>query len=314
MPTCVGVKSSARTPAIRADAPHRDVVVPVDQPADTGMGRVPRVGVSELVLVRHGESTANVAREQAELSGAEVIAVECRDADVPLSQLGFTQAQAVGRWLAGQAADAAPAMAWSSPYLRARATARTALDTWASLGGPEIGLRVDERLRDKELGILDTLTMAGILARFPAEAERRRWLGKFYYRAPGGESWADLALRIRSFVMDLDRIADGQRVILFTHDAMVQLFRYVCQGLDEQALLELASANPIGNASITRLVQSDAGSWSIAEFNSHDHLVMGVRDLRTEHGGGQPDPHEAIPQATPDTSVPVPFVAAPSAS
>lgn len=288
--------------------------MPVDRPANPGMGRVAKVGVTELILVRHGESTANVAREHAESSGAEVIAVECRDADVPLSRLGFTQAEAVGRWLAEQPADAAATMAWSSPYLRARATAGTALDTWSALGGPRIGLRVDERLRDKELGILDTLTMAGIVARFPAEAERRRRVGKFYYRAPGGESWADLVLRIRSVLMDLDRIADGQRVMIFTHDAMVQLFRYVCQELDEPALLELAGANPIGNASITRLVQSDPGEWSIAEFNSDDHLVVGARDLRTEHCGGQPDPQETAPQAAADTSPPATLVATRAAS
>ena len=33
---------------------------------------------------------------------------------------------------------------------------------------------------------------------YPDEAKRRDLLGKFYYRPPGGESWADVALRIRS--------------------------------------------------------------------------------------------------------------------
>ncbi len=31
-------------------------------------------------------------------------------------------------------------------------------------------IRVDERLRDRELGVLDLLTMQGVKARFPQEA------------------------------------------------------------------------------------------------------------------------------------------------
>ncbi|MDQ1691794.1 MAG: hypothetical protein QOD87_1902, partial [Pseudonocardiales bacterium] len=42
----------------------------------------------ELILVRHGESVGNVAREAAESSGAEVIVMSMRDPDVPLSPLG----------------------------------------------------------------------------------------------------------------------------------------------------------------------------------------------------------------------------------
>jgi len=35
------------------------------------------------------------------------------------------------------------------------------------------------------------------------EAARRARLGKLYYRPPGGESWADVALRLRSFLSEL---------------------------------------------------------------------------------------------------------------
>ncbi len=64
---------------------------------------------------------------------------------------------------------------WSSPYVRALETARLALEGT----GLDLPIRVDERLRDRELGVLDLLTMQGVKARFPQEPERRRWLGKF---------------------------------------------------------------------------------------------------------------------------------------
>jgi broad specificity phosphatase PhoE len=237
----------------------------------------------ELTLVRHGESTANVAREQAESDNAEVIEVQARDADVPLSALGEAQARAVGRRLADRPEVAATRDWFASPYVRARRTGEIA----RAESPTSTGLIVDERLRDKELGVLDTLTLHGVRTRFPQEWKRRRWLGKFYYRAPGGESWADMTLRIRSFLRDLP---DDGDVVVFTHDAMIMLFRYVCEHLDEAALLALVSTTTIGNASITRL-QGGRGRWEVLEFNAQDHLIgPDGSDLRTDHGG-DPDVH-----------------------
>ena len=56
----------------------------------------------------------------------------------------------------------------------------------------------DERLREKEFGVLDRLTTLGIEQHFPDQAEARRRIGKFYHRPPGGESWCDVILRLRS--------------------------------------------------------------------------------------------------------------------
>jgi broad specificity phosphatase PhoE len=242
----------------------------------------------DLVLIRHGESTANVAREQAEADEAEVIAVDSRDADVPLSELGAEQACAVGRWLARTGAAGVAATALASPYVRARRTGELAL----AEAGWNVPLMVDERLRDKELGVLDTLTLHGVRTRFPQEWDRRRWLGKFYYRPPGGESWVDMALRIRSFLRDLPGDDATGDVVVFTHDAMIMLFRYVCENLDEAALLELAANNTVGNCSITRLRRVGRG-WELVEFNRQDHLIgPNDDDLRTGHGG-DPDVHPA---------------------
>ncbi len=226
--------------------------------------------------MRHGESTANVAREQAELDGSDVIAVEARDADVSLSDLGRRQSAALGHWL-GTHPDLWPQAVWCSPYARARETAAALL----SAAERAIPLRVDERLRDKELGILDTLTARGVRNRFPQEDMRRRRLGKFYYRPPGGESWADVALRARSVLADIERLHTG-RVLVVTHDAVIMLIRYVCEQLDETAVLDLARSNPIGNTALTCLIRS-ADRWQVREFNAQDHLLVDGQDLRTLH-------------------------------
>ena len=95
--------------------------------------------------------------------------------------------------------------------------------------------RADERLREKEFGLLDRLTHTGILERFPEQAELRRVLGKFYYRPPGGESWTDVILRLRSLVETLTREHAGQRVAIVTHQVIVLCFRYLLEKLKVSA-------------------------------------------------------------------------------
>jgi broad specificity phosphatase PhoE len=242
------------------------------------------MGAVELSLVRHGESMGNVAAAQAEAAQAEVIDVLVRDADVPLSPGGQEQARALGALFASWTPEQVPDSVWSSPYKRAYDTATIALD----VAGLHAEIRVDERLRDRELGILDRLTTRGVEARYPEEAARRRWLGKFYHRPPGGESWVDLVLRVRSLMGDLDRVEDGRRVLVSCHDAMVLIFRYVCEGLTEADILDIARANPIRNVSLTRLHRpSGEGAWTCAEFNDVSHLQDQGAPV-TNHPG---DPH-----------------------
>lgn len=233
-------------------------------------------GVAELWLARHGESEANIAADHAESLGAEVIDVKNRDADVPLSPIGAEQARALGEWLGR---NPSPDSVWSSPYLRALDTTRIALAT----AGREGAVTVDERLRDRELGVLDALTSRGVAARFPTEADRRRWVGKYFYRPPGGESWADVALRLRSVLADLDIRFDGRRVLVVAHDAVIRLVAHVCLGWSEQEVLDHDLTHPIPNASVTRLVRGDDG-WELIEFASSAHLTAGGAPV-TEHTG-----------------------------
>jgi broad specificity phosphatase PhoE len=242
------------------------------------------VTLTGLIAVRHGESAGNVAREAAEAEQAERITIDLRDADVPLSARGRNQAQAVGRWLAEHAAAPAIAGTWSSPYTRARETARIALD----VAGSPLPIRVDERLRDRELGVLDLLTGRGVAARYPEEAARRRWLGKLYYRPPGGESWADVALRLRSFLADLERQPVDGSVVVFCHDAVIMLLRYVLEGFGEDELYELARHQTVANGSVTRLRRRPDGGWQLEGFNEQEHLVAAGAP-RTRHEGESDD-------------------------
>ncbi len=220
--------------------------------------------VGKLILIRHGESTANVAATAAEQTGEERIAVEARDADVPLSALGAQQATALRPRLDAEFKGRRDLVRiWSSPYRRATGTAELALG--------DRGFTIDERLRDRELGVIDALTARGVEALLPVEAARRRWLGKFYYRPPGGEAWTDVALRLRSFALEFDRTSE-RTAVLFTHDAVISLFLFVLLGWTEEQLNEFLLTRVVGNASVTTLFRDDA-AWRIGSFSDAAHLI-----------------------------------------
>ncbi len=236
--------------------------------------------VGELLLVRHGESEGNVAAAEAHSSGAHQIDVPARDADVRLTDLGRRQADAVGAALAALPEQRRPQAVAVSPYTRARETARLA----SRRAGLELPTLVDERLRDRELGVLDRLTFAGVEDRYPEEAERRRWQGKFYHRPAGGESWVDVALRLRTWVADLDRAMSAERVLVVSHDVVIALLRYVCQGLDETEVLDLARDTPLRNASMSRLVRDRDGGWTTTAYDEVSHLRAAGLEV-TRHQG-----------------------------
>jgi broad specificity phosphatase PhoE len=235
-----------------------------------------------LGVVRHGQSTGNVIAEAAETGGLDVIDILERDADVPLSDLGREQAAAVGRWLADQPDDERPEVAVVSPYLRAVQTAELAL------AGSGLQPVVDERLRDRELGVLDLLTRRGVAARLPDEGRRRQRLGKFYYRPPGGESWADVVLRLRTLVWELRQDYPDGRILLFSHEAVVLLVRYLAEQHSEAALMAIAQSVRIMNGSISSW-RRVAGELRPELFNSVEHLHRyGATPTRQEDVHAEP--------------------------
>lgn len=206
-----------------------------------------------LYIVRHGESAGNVAREAAATAGNRMIDIDVRDVDVPLSDLGKEQAEALGKWFASLPPDRTPNVVLTSPYLRARDTADIVLHS-AGIERDKCTLVVDERLREKEFGILDRLTRVGIEAYHPDQAEFRKLLGKFYHRPPGGESWCDVILRLRSATEMISREYCGERVLLVGHSVVVLCMRYLLEHMTEEQILTIDRQSEVANCSVTSYV------------------------------------------------------------
>jgi 2,3-bisphosphoglycerate-dependent phosphoglycerate mutase len=213
---------------------------------------------SRLWIVRHGQSAGNVARELADAAGQSMIDIALRDVDVPLSDLGQQQARAVGHWFAALPETERPEVMLSSPYVRARQTARAICEAGGVTGDARPPI-VDERLREREFGIFDRLTTAGIREKYPELAEHRALLGKFYHRAPGGESWADVILRLRGALDTISLHHADKRVLIVCHQVVVLCLRYILEEMDEAQILAIDKQGDVLNCSICEYeFESDA--------------------------------------------------------
>ncbi len=144
-----------------------------------------------------------------------------------------------------------PSVVLTSPYLRARETTKLTLEAAGIEKRQEISLVVDERLREKEFGIFDRLTKHGIRQKYPEQAEYRSVLGKFYHRPPGGESWCDVILRLRSVIDSITRDYRRERVLVVSHQVVVNCFRYLFERMTEEQILAIDHAQDVANCSVT---------------------------------------------------------------
>ena len=202
-----------------------------------------------LWLVRHGQSQGNVARDLAHEAGHSIIDLDLRDVDVPLSELGHEQAEAAGRWFAELAEDEKPEVLLSSPYIRAKQTAEAICAAGGLAGGAKPTV-IDERLREREFGVFDGLTTKGIKEQYPTEAAHRAKMGKFYHRPPGGESWADVILRLRSALNTINLQFANKSVLIVCHQVVVLCIRYILEELSEADILAIDKQADILNCGI----------------------------------------------------------------
>ncbi|EPY16730.1 hypothetical protein STCU_11028 [Strigomonas culicis] len=146
-----------------------------------------------LMLVRHGESEANVDR---------TIYSTMADWRIPLTARGRAQALDCGRRLRRIIGDE-QLYIYYSPYTRTRQTLE---EIHKSLSAEQIqGEREDERLREQEMGNYQPLQA------MDETWDARNSFGRLYYRFPYGESGADVGDRVSSFLTRCCGSAWGSR-------------------------------------------------------------------------------------------------------
>jgi len=187
---------------------------------------------TRVIAIRHGETDWNVAmRIQGQL-------------DIGLNDAGRWQARRLAEALADEALDAV----YSSDLARARDTAQ------AVAGRAGLAVRTDAGLRERGFGVFEGLTFAEIEQRFPEPA--RRWRQRDASFGPeGGETLAAFYDRAVAGVTALAARHRGQHIAVVAHGGVLDaLYRAA-----SRVALDAPRTWAVGNASINRLLASDAG-------------------------------------------------------
>jgi glucosyl-3-phosphoglycerate phosphatase len=181
-----------------------------------------------LVLLRHGQTSWNLeGRAQGH-------------SDVELDDTGHAQAAAVAPYLAGLA----PALLWSSDLARARQTAE-----YVAKEAP-VGLRLDPRLREFDLGERTGLTMTEFADAYPEEY--RQFRAGHYDVVPGGEAHADVVARVTACVEDaLAALSPGECGVVVSHGGSLKVSVLELLGWSEGAAASLQALDNCGWAAIT---------------------------------------------------------------
>jgi len=224
--------------------------------------------MNHLVIVRHGESQRNVGKMEALAAGQHEYHGNVRDMDVTLTARGERQAEATGKHLGRKFHFD---HVFVSPYVRTVQTAERMAKHFPS----PIEFTYEERIREKEFGILDGMTKQGIVKKFRDEWHRRERDGKYYYRPAGGESYPDVSLRVHSFLGTMIRECAKQSVLVVCHSVIVLTFRRLLERLTEKELL-----------AIDRDPEQDVCNCSITwyEFDPHASAGKGKLVLREFNG------------------------------
>lgn len=190
----------------------------------------------DLVLVRHGQSEGNLAKRLSEAGDDSVFTEEFRQrhsSSFRLTDLGREQAVQAGRWIRDNIGHRFDRY-YVSEYLRAKETA-------AHLGLPSAKWYQDFYLRERDYGLMDIVSEDERQTRFAEHVGRRRIDG-FYWTPPGGESVAQVCLRVDRVLQTLHRECNDKRVIIVCHGEVMWAFRIRLERLSQRRFHELETS------------------------------------------------------------------------
>lgn len=201
---------------------------------------------TDLMLVRHGQSTGNVATHAARNGDESHFTDEFTTTpghQWELTATGRAQAQVTGAWLEQ---FGVAVRYYCSPFVRTRQTA-------AALGlseGREPTWRLNRDLRERDWGDIGSVPDSVFRSRPEYELNAvARDTDPLYWCPPNGESLARVAEnRVRNFLDTLHRTTGKGRVVAVTHGETMLAFRLMLERLSDEefaALLRDRAQRPV---------------------------------------------------------------------
>lgn len=198
---------------------------------------------TEIILIRHGETEWNSQQRMQGHSNSD------------LSSVGQAQIQALGQWMKNVPFD----HIYSSDSLRAKQTA----EAITQFSGHE--LKIDLRLREKNLGVFEGLTSEEARERHPEVFRLFKTAGSKYV-IDEGESTQQLQDRALEIVNEIRIKHPEEHVLLVTHGGFIRVVMKHSLGLS----LETPTRFLIRNTGVFRLVWED--KWIVSQMGGVSHL------------------------------------------
>lgn len=187
---------------------------------------------NDLVLVRHGQSEANIVQGLLKIE-EDAMPPESflgrHDTHMRLTPDGVEQARAAGRWLLENFPKGFDRY-YVSPLMRTVETAGS-----LAINGSWVK---DDRWRERDWGEYSALNEVQKIERYEL-SHRLKQQHEWFWCPPGGESLATgVRLRFEDILDTLHRETAGQRVIAVTHGETMRVVRYVLERMDPDEWLE----------------------------------------------------------------------------
>lgn len=179
-----------------------------------------------IVIVRHGESEHNKIEKD--------VKIFCGAIDINLTEEGKQSAI----YLQDNEYIKSIERIYSSDLIRAYDTARLSTE---KLG---LEIKVDTRLRERSLGKFDGRYQDEVEKEYPEyfKSPDLKFRRDFVEKAPDGENYTDVSLRLKSFLEDLN-LNEISTIGIFSHMHAIRCLLYVLLGLTKDEILKLKIVN-----------------------------------------------------------------------
>lgn len=189
----------------------------------------------DIILVRHGESEGNIVHKASRQGDNRLFTPEFRDRHsrtFRLTDKGIKQARAAGDWLRANVPMPLDRF-YVSDYVRAKETA-------GLLGLPSALWRVEYQLRERDRALDDNMPDDERQAMFARE-QRQYELDRFLaYPAGGGESIAQMCLRMKAdFLEHIARECFDKRIIAVCHGHVMRPLQLELEHLGHDDFIRL---------------------------------------------------------------------------
>ena len=207
--------------------------------------------MTTLLLIRHGQSVANLER------------VFAGNYNAPLTELGLRQAEKTAEFIAeNYKVDCV----YASDLIRAFETGKTVANAL------KLPIIPNDGLREIRAGEWEALPFDDIVVKFPEEYKKwKEDIGNS--SCPNGESVKELGERVMATLTAIAEENDGKTVVVATHATPIRASRTL---IEHGNLTHMQNIPWVSNASVTELIY-DNGKWSVGKVGQDSHL----NDFRT---------------------------------